>query len=61
MLDFWPLQLTRAYLGESSIARAVEKGSDLSPYSLSIRSKGVCGGICRTGLGVGRALLRTTS
>ena len=39
MLDFWLLQLTRAYLGESSIARAVEKGPTfhLIPCLLGVR------------------------
>ena len=39
MLDFWPLQLTRAYLGESSIARAVETGLTfhLIPCLLGVR------------------------
>ena len=39
MLGFWPLQLTRAYLGESSIARAVETGLTfpLIPCLLGVR------------------------
>ena len=41
MLDFWPLQLTRAYLGESSIARAVETGLTfhLIPCLLGVTEK----------------------
>ena len=39
MQDFWPLQLTRAYLDESSIARAVEKDLTfhLIPCLLGVR------------------------